>query len=180
MLVLESNTKAEYKALATTTAKLFWFLIFFKELDIFLPHKPILWCQNIGHYYDATCLYVNSAFHAYTKHIEIKFHFVRDKVASKSLGIRSLSTKGKVTNIFTKSLLVSARFSHLWCKLNVNTLPLSLRGPLRNIKKEPSQVSTNQISQSRKKLNFSSTTWINYLLRRSRDVLKYPIVIFML
>lgn len=155
MLVLESNTKAEYKALATTTAKLFWFLIFFKELDIFLPHKPILWCQNIGHYYDATCLYVNSAFHAYTKHIEIKFHFVRDKVAS-------------------------ARFSHLWCKLNVNTLPLSLRGPLRNIKKEPSQVSTNQISQSRKKLNFSSTTWINYLLRRSRDVLKYPIVIFML
>jgi hypothetical protein len=54
----------------------------------------------------ATYLSVNLEFHARTKHIEVDFYFVQERVAQGLLRIQFVSTVDQVADGFTKSLLV--------------------------------------------------------------------------
>jgi hypothetical protein len=66
-------------------------------------------------------------FHARTKHIEVDYHFVRERVARKQLEIRFISTNDQVADGFTKvlSLQKFTSFQH-----NLNLGRLRLRGML--------------------------------------------------
>jgi hypothetical protein len=69
---------------------------------------------------------VNPVFHACTKHVEIDFHFVRDRVANKSLVVRFVPSSDQIVDVLTKPL-VSAKFHNFCYKLNVRSPPLILR-----------------------------------------------------
>jgi hypothetical protein len=97
-----SSTEAEYKALANATTELIWVEALLRELGVRLREKPCLWCDNLG----ATFLSANPVFHARTKHIEIDYHFVRERVAENHLAIKFISTKDQVADGFTKALPV--------------------------------------------------------------------------
>ena len=131
------STESEYRSLATTTAKLLWLQSLLRELGFFLPHPPIHWCDNIG----ATYLTTNPAFRAFTKHIEIDFHFVRDCVATRCLTVRYRSTKDQVADIFTKPL-ISHHFELLRDKLNVHSTPFRLRGRIGTVGEDNAQHSS--------------------------------------
>jgi len=43
-----SSTEAEYRALASSVIELCWIRMLLKDFGVFLPHPPILWCDNVS------------------------------------------------------------------------------------------------------------------------------------
>jgi len=98
--VARSSTEAEYKSMANATAEIIWLESLLAELGIKITQISCLWCDNLG----ATYLAANPVFHARAKHIEIDFHFVRERVTNKQLQIRFISTNDQLADGFTKAL----------------------------------------------------------------------------
>lgn len=109
--VARSTTKAEYRSLASTTAELCWVR---QILDFQVPilQVPTLWSDNIS----AISLANNPLFHARTKHIEIDYHFVREKATRKDIQINYITSVDQIGDIFTKPL-AHTRFLYLRSKL---------------------------------------------------------------
>ena len=100
--VSRSSTEAEYKAVANATAEIMWIQTLLREIGISSPHMAKLWCDNMG----AKYLSSNPVFHARTKHIEVDFHFVRERVVKKLLEIDYIPTGDQIADGFTKALSV--------------------------------------------------------------------------
>jgi hypothetical protein len=90
------------------------------ELGIPHPLVTSLWCDNLG----ATYLSANPVFHARTKHIEVDYHFVRERVVRKQLDIQFISSKDQLTDGFTKPLSVE-KLSNFQYNLNLSQLRLT-------------------------------------------------------
>jgi hypothetical protein len=115
--VSRSSTEVEYTALANVIAEQMWVQTLLKEFRIHSPPTARIWCDNIS----TTYLTANPVFHGRTKHVEVDFHFVRERVADKLLDVRIISTDDQVVDRLTKPLttkkLVSFRSNLNLCKL---------------------------------------------------------------
>jgi hypothetical protein len=106
-----------------TTSELLRLQSLLHELGHAHATLPTLWCDNLG----ATFLAANPVYHARTKHIELYFHFVREKLAAKQLAVRFLCSADQIADALTKSL-PKCRFLHLCDKLTVFKHPVALEG----------------------------------------------------
>ena len=90
------------------------------EIVKFIPSAsaPIILCDNLGAIY----LSANPVFHARTKHVEVDYHFVRDRVAKKEIQIHFISSQDQLANIFTKPL-PSSSFTVFRFKFRVDPPP---------------------------------------------------------
>ena len=101
-IVSSSSIESEYKAIANSTTEIMWVQILLNDLNINSPRTTKLWCDNLG----AKYLSANPVFHARTKHIEVDYHFVRERVARKLLDIDYVPTGDQIADGFTKALTV--------------------------------------------------------------------------
>jgi histone deacetylase 1/2 len=124
-IVALSSTKAEYKALVDGTTEVIWLQYLLTDLQIPSASAPIIWYDNLG----ATYLSANPVFHACTKHVEVDYHFVRDKVAKKEIRIRFISSRDQLVDVFTKPLPTSS-FTVFRFNLRVDPPPLARGGIL--------------------------------------------------
>jgi hypothetical protein len=115
--VSRCSTEAEYKSVANATAEMIYVQSLLTELGVKLTQRPCLWCDNMG----ATYLSANPVFHARAKHIEIDFHFVRERVMRRQLEVRFISSKDQVADGFTKTLPIRA-FENFKHNLNLGKL----------------------------------------------------------
>ena len=82
------SIKAENKALADGIAKVIWLQYLLSYMNITPSSASTIWCDNL----DATYLFANPIFHSHTKHVEVDYHFVRDRVAKKEIQIHFISS----------------------------------------------------------------------------------------
>ena len=76
--------------------------------------KICIKCDNIS----VINLSKNPIQHSKSKHIEIRYHFIRKHVANEDINLEYINTKNQLTNIFTK-LLREDRFCSLRRELGV-------------------------------------------------------------
>lgn len=112
--ISRSSTEAEFRSFATTTCELLWLQSLLAEIGAFLPQPPTLWCDNIG----ATYLAANPVLHQRSKHIELDYYFVRERIANKTLRVAFISIKDHITDALTKPL-AAPWFIHLRSQLSL-------------------------------------------------------------
>jgi histone deacetylase 1/2 len=100
--VSRSSIEAEYKAVANATKEIMWIQILLKEIGVQAPKVGKLWCDDLG----AKYLSSNPVFHAITKHIEIDYHFVRERVMRTLLQIDFVPRGDQVADGSTKPINV--------------------------------------------------------------------------
>lgn len=76
-------------------------------------HQPVtkpmsLYCDNLS----AIKLAKNPVFYARTKHIEVHYHHIREKVLQEDIILTPVKTEDQVADIFTKGLSYSIFFKH--------------------------------------------------------------------
>jgi len=87
----------------------------------------VIYCDNIS----SILLTNNLVYHARTKHIEVHYHFIREKVLAKEIDLIHVSTEDQVAEIFTKALGTD-KLKKFQKMLSVLEVDLSLRGSVEN------------------------------------------------
>ncbi|RVW86900.1 Retrovirus-related Pol polyprotein from transposon RE1 [Vitis vinifera] len=94
-----SNTEAEYGAMALATCELIWLKHLLRELRFGKDEQIKLICDNQA----ALHIPSNPVFHERTKHIEVDYHFIREKIASGCVATSFVNSNDQLADIFTKS-----------------------------------------------------------------------------
>jgi hypothetical protein len=108
-----STVEAEYIVAGHCCAQLLWMRQTLRDYGYKLSKVPHL-CDNES----AICMMDNPVEHSRTKHIDIRYHFLRDHQQKRDIEIAHVSTYYQLADIFTK-LLDEKTFSKLTNELNI-------------------------------------------------------------
>jgi hypothetical protein len=95
-----STTKADYIAAATCCTQILWMIQTLADLEVKYAAPISIHCDNMS----AISVSKNPVFHSKTKHIPIKYHFLREQVTNKVAQVHYIPTTEKIAYIFTKPL----------------------------------------------------------------------------
>ncbi|GKD32110.1 retrovirus-related pol polyprotein from transposon TNT 1-94 [Tanacetum coccineum] len=94
-----STTKAEYVSACKACQQALWMKQALVDYDIKLDDIPVL-CDNKG----TIDLSKNPVLHSRTKHIEIRYQFLRDNVQKENITIEKVASEDNIADILTKPL----------------------------------------------------------------------------
>ncbi|GKC20581.1 hypothetical protein Tco_1022731 [Tanacetum coccineum] len=97
--VAMSSAEAKYVATARCCANIVWMKSQLSDYDINYKMVPIF-CDNTS----AIAISNNSILHSRTKHIDIRYHFIRDHILKGDIELHFILIKYQLPDIFTKPL----------------------------------------------------------------------------
>jgi hypothetical protein len=99
-IVALSTTEAEYVAMCESAQEAVWLRVLLNDIGFSQDSPTVIFEDNQG----AIALSQNPKDHSRTKHIDIKYHYIREKVAEKQLEIQYCATGEMTADTLTKSL----------------------------------------------------------------------------
>jgi hypothetical protein len=102
--VAQSTTEAEYYALSRATSEAIWLKQIMTELHVPIKGYGLKSVLLYGDNQSSLNLADNSTFHQRTKHIDIKHHFIREHIASKTIDLWYVPTADMAADGLTKAL----------------------------------------------------------------------------
>jgi hypothetical protein len=118
--VAQSTTEAEYVAAASCCSQLLWITYTLSDFGEECSHVPLM-CDSTS----AISVAKNPVLHSRTKHIEVRYHFLRDNVEKENIDLILVPLEKQLADILTKRL-DQATFAHLRGELGV-VFPFELR-----------------------------------------------------
>uniref|UniRef100_A0AAV1VKE2 Polyprotein n=1 Tax=Peronospora matthiolae TaxID=2874970 RepID=A0AAV1VKE2_9STRA len=137
---IESRRKAEYMALSEATKEAVWLKVLLGELGEMTSDEAIkMYEDNQG----SIALAKNPEFHKRTKHIDIRYHFVREKVESGEVVLEYCPTQDMLADMMTKPI-AAVQFENIRDRLGIQGAAANeSRGSVEKtaaVKKTPRQV----------------------------------------
>ena len=112
-IIAQSTTEAEYISINTATKEAIYIKQLLEELGHFKQSKFPLYTDNNG----ALLLAKNPVFHERTKHIAVKYHYIRDLISQGIIDLIYIPTKENKSDGFTKPL-EKTKFKEFLAHLN--------------------------------------------------------------
>lgn len=100
-IVTLSSTEAEFVALTEAVKEALWIQGLMKDMG-FEQERVSVWCDSQS----AISLSKNNTFHGRTKHVAIKFNFIRDVVEEGDVEVLKIHTSENPADLLTKSIPV--------------------------------------------------------------------------
>ena len=125
--IASSTMEPEYMALTEGTKQLIWLRHFIRELGIDQSQLMSLRSDNLG----TITLSQDVTYHVHTKHINITYHFICEKVASHEAALTYVPMKENTADILTKGLKLH-QHCYLMGKLGFGVRNFLLRGSVGN------------------------------------------------
>jgi histone deacetylase 1/2 len=122
-----SSTEVEYRGVSIVACEVVWLQKLLSDLGQLVDAPIVIYCDNIS----SILLANNSVYHAKTKHIEVHYHFSREKVLAKEIDLIHVSTEDQIADIFTKAL-GTYKLKKFRKMLGVLEVDLSLRGSVEH------------------------------------------------
>ena len=98
--VAKSSTEAEYVALSMATQEAVWLRRLLSDVGLQVDTATTIYEDNQG----AIDLSKNPKHHNRTKHIDVSFHFTRERMAAKEIDVSYIPTEHNLADVMTKGL----------------------------------------------------------------------------
>lgn len=108
-IISRSSTKAEYGALASLTCEIQYLQYLFQDLKIKFSNHALVFCDSKFAIYLAH----NPIFHERSKHIELDYHVIREKIQSQLIHLLHIPNNSQIADMFTK--LYTFQFYFIFC-----------------------------------------------------------------
>ncbi|MCO5608682.1 hypothetical protein L7F22_062896 [Adiantum nelumboides] len=98
--VATSSCEAEYRAVFTATVECVWLRRLMVDLGVGQDTANTIYTDNQS----ALAVVRNPAFHAYTKHIEVHYYYVMERLSVGEINLAYVPTQDNLVDLFTKAL----------------------------------------------------------------------------